>query len=121
MRYVCRLIAFAIALTAIGVGAALATTNRGAGSLDRSFSGNGKAQIGLSQRRACQGDTPGKSCDDYAHSVAIDRHGRIVIGGLTDAGNDYIAGIVRLLPNGKPDDSFAGDGQGTFTTPESLR
>lgn len=64
------------------------------GHLDRSFANNGKLRLLHS------------GGDNEARAVAIDDQGRILIAGKAKAG----AAIIRLLPNGEPDRSFAGNG-----------
>ena len=66
------------------------------GSLDPSFAGNGKLEIGLGG-------------EETAHGVAIQSDGRIVVAGSTDIGDGGFA-LVRLDPEGSPDPTFDGDG-----------
>ena len=66
------------------------------GSLDPSFEGNGKLEIGLGG-------------EETAHAVAIQADGRIVVAGSTDIGDGGFA-LVRLDPDGSPDPTFDGDG-----------
>jgi uncharacterized delta-60 repeat protein len=69
------------------------------GHLDRSFGHNGKVKTGF-------------ECRCSAHSVAIDRRGRIVaVGGAPGANGDFA--IARYRPSGKLDPSFSDDGQAT--------
>lgn len=52
---------------------------------------------------------------DYARAVAIDGSGRIVVAGeAAIAGDDIDFAVARLLPNGAPDNTFAGNGQRTI-------
>jgi serralysin len=69
------------------------------GSLDHSFSGDGKRIVSFAD-----GSTT-------ADTVALDRDGRIVLAG---AGPAEMA-FGRLLPGGALDDSFSGDGRATPT------
>ena len=66
------------------------------GSLDTSFSGDGK-----------QGTNFG-AADDFASGVAIQENGKIVALGTTGGGNFALA---RYNPNGTLDTSFSGDGK----------
>jgi len=67
------------------------------GSLDRSFSGDGKATIDLGSDRA-----------DRAYDSARQRDGRIVLAGVTTAGRSSKTkfGVVRLNRNGSVDRGF---------------
>jgi uncharacterized delta-60 repeat protein len=67
------------------------------GTPDPTFSGDGLARI----------DVGGA---DQAETLAIDSHGRIVVGGWRGAYEFWLA-IVRLNPNGTLDRSFSGDGK----------
>jgi uncharacterized delta-60 repeat protein len=67
------------------------------GKLDRDFSGDGKRIEDLGG-------------DESAHGVAIQGDDRIVLAGSTNAGPTLDTALVRYKPNGRPDDSFAGDG-----------
>jgi uncharacterized delta-60 repeat protein len=69
------------------------------GSLDTSFSGDGEALISF------DGGLP-----DGAHTVAVDRLGRIVVAGQA-GGFDLGAGVVRLLPDGTLDATFGSGGK----------
>jgi uncharacterized delta-60 repeat protein len=66
------------------------------GSLDLSFEGNGKLEIGLGG-------------EETAYAVAIQDDGRIVVAGSTDIGDGGFA-LVRLDTDGSPDPTFDGDG-----------
>jgi uncharacterized delta-60 repeat protein len=71
------------------------------GSLDTSFAGDGK------QISDFDNDVSG----DFAHGVAIDSKGRIVVVGLTNqAGNNDFA-IARYTTGGELDSSFSSDGR----------
>jgi len=69
------------------------------GQLDPSFGTGGKLMFSLS---------PG---NDEIQSVAVDATGRIVGVGVSNAGSNGDIAVVRLLPNGQPDNSFDGDGR----------
>ena len=74
------------------------------GSLDTSFSGDGKVLVAFGDFDAA----------DMTSSVAIDRFGRIVVAGI----NTYLGAIIvaRLQPDGTLDPSFGGgDGKVTFS------
>jgi uncharacterized delta-60 repeat protein len=64
------------------------------GSLDPSFSGDGKVLTSLPYQ-------------ETANAVAIDAQGRIVVAGQGGGGFFF----ARFLPNGRPDPSFSGDGR----------
>jgi uncharacterized delta-60 repeat protein/CSLREA domain-containing protein len=49
--------------------------------------------------------------DDYAHSVAVDSSGKIVVAGYVDNGSDCDFAIARYNSDGSLDASFAGDGK----------
>ena len=68
------------------------------GSLDTSFSGDGKQTTGF-------GD------DDYATGVVIQADGRIVAAGDTTAGDDLDIALARYNANGSLDPGFDGDGK----------
>ena len=70
-----------------------------AGDLDTSFDGDGKATAGLGEQ-------------DVINALAIQDDGKIVAGGYQ--WNKARAAVARFLPDGKPDDSF--DGDGLFST-----
>ena len=72
------------------------------GKLDPSFSGNGAVVTQI-----------GGSLSDGVNAVAVDQQGRIVAAGTSGArhyGSTEFA-VARYLANGKPDNSFSGDGQ----------
>ncbi len=69
------------------------------GSLDQSFSGDGKRLITFS---------PG---NDQAHDVALQSNGRIVVVGYTRPTSPEDFAIARLTASGQPDDSFSQDGK----------
>ncbi len=69
------------------------------GSLDTSFSGDGKAYVDFGQ------------VEERAWDVAVQPDGKIVVaGGATYWMNEYHYAIARLNPNGTLDNSFGGDG-----------
>jgi uncharacterized delta-60 repeat protein len=103
--------ASAVAIQADGKVVAVGAWDRGAGnydfalarynpdgSLDTSFSGDGKR-------------TQGFGGSDRAHGVVLQADGKIVVAGIGDG--DFA--LARYNPNGSLDTSFAGDG--TLTTP----
>jgi len=78
------------------------------GTLDNTFDGDGRAIIPVG---------PG---EDFARSVAIAADGTIVVAGNASNGTNFDFAVVRLLPNGSLDSSFAGNsgtGNGIVTTP----
>ena len=68
------------------------------GSLDRTFGGDGKVGYW---------DTTDPPNDIYANAVAIQPDGRILAAGGYDV---WFMGIARVLPHGRLDPSFGGDG-----------
>lgn len=77
------------------------------GSLDTSFTGDGRKFIGFNN---------GGKGDDRGAAVAIQPNGSIVVVGYAQAGgtgNDDFA-IARVTPNGTLDRSFSGDGKKTL-------
>jgi uncharacterized delta-60 repeat protein len=87
------------------------TRHRDDGTLDPSFSGNGRQVIVFA------------NLSTSANAVAIDRQGRIVVAGSARQPSSAVGqiGIARLLANGEPDSSFGNEGrvltsfQTTFT------
>lgn len=77
------------------------------GRLDTKFSGDGKVSVGFDL---------GGSNNDEAYAVAIDSKGRIVVAGYaqTAGTGDYDFAVIRLLPNGRLDNSFSLDGKMTI-------
>lgn len=74
------------------------------GSPDLSFSGDGKVVIS-----AC-------AESDGARSILLQPDGKIVLGGYAyNSTSNYDAAMLRLYPDGTPDNSFGGDGIATFT------
>jgi uncharacterized delta-60 repeat protein len=71
------------------------------GSLDASFSGDGKATIGFGG-------------DDRCHNAALQADGKLILVGGTSGTFDTDVAIARLHINGSLDNSF--DGDGTVTT-----
>ena len=78
------------------------------GKLDPDFDGDSGTGNGIVH-------TPLTPDDDMAKAVAIDEQGRIVVAGQAN----YDVGIVRYLPNGKLDKSFAGDGSVVDVSPSA--
>jgi uncharacterized delta-60 repeat protein len=71
------------------------------GSLDTSFSGDGKLT------------TTFGAGTEIAYSVAVQSDAKIVVGGLARPGSDDDFGLVRYLTDGTLDTSFDGDGKVT--------
>ncbi len=67
------------------------------GSLDRTFAGGGLAEIGLGEA-------------EFAHAVAVQRDGRIVVAGEADCPLAVCFALVRFLPDGSLDRSFGAHG-----------
>ncbi len=67
------------------------------GSLDRTFAGEGFAEIDL-------------GAAEFAHAVAIQRNGRIVVAGEADCPYAVCFALVRFLPDGRLDRSFGAGG-----------
>lgn len=77
------------------------------GSLDTSFTGDGRKMIGFNNNG---------TGDDRGAAIAIQPDGSIVVVGYAQAsgtGNDDFA-IARVTPNGTMDKSFSGDGKKTI-------
>jgi uncharacterized delta-60 repeat protein len=70
------------------------------GSLDTSFSGDGKATTDLGGL-------------DYGRAVALQADGKIVVAGTTLVGADGDFALARYNPDGTLDSSFSGDGKET--------
>jgi uncharacterized delta-60 repeat protein len=83
-----------------GGGFALARYNPN-GSLDTSFSGDGKQTTDF----GC--------CANVANAVAIQANGKIVTVGSTDANSGGDFALARYNPNGTLDTTFSGDGKQT--------
>jgi uncharacterized delta-60 repeat protein len=85
-----------------GVDFALARYNPN-GSLDPTFSGDGKQRLSFGPR------------DDAATGVALQQDGKIVVVGIaeydTGAGTGEAFAVARYNPNGSLDPTFSGDGQ----------
>ncbi len=81
------------------------------GSLDTSFSGDGKQTTDFAGR------------DDEAAGVALQSDGKVVVVGRTGFGspfgNSFDFAVARYNPNGSLDTSFAGDGKQTASFGES--
>jgi uncharacterized delta-60 repeat protein len=75
------------------------------GSLDRTFAGDGLAELDLGEA-------------EFAHAVALQRDGRIVVAGETDCQFAVCFALVRFLPDGSLDRSFGTNGvvRTTFAT-----
>ena len=73
------------------------------GSLDSTFAGDGIATLGIGAH------------DDQATTVAVQRDGKIVVGGDFDNGLNYDMSVVRYNANGSLDSTFDGDGIATTT------
>jgi uncharacterized delta-60 repeat protein len=71
------------------------------GALDHSFSDDGKRLVRFDPN----------SGGDSAQDLAIQPDGRIVIVGYSGVSSNQAIGIVRLLPSGRLDPSFSGDGR----------
>ena len=67
------------------------------GSLDRSFGGGGFAEVDLGNA-------------EFAHAVAVQRNGRIVVAGEADCPFAVCFALVRFLPDGRLDRSFGANG-----------
>ncbi len=75
------------------------------GSLDSSFSGDGKLVVAFDQ---------GGTNDDIGKAIAVDRKNRIVVAGLVETATGQRVGVVRVLEDGTLDDTFNGTGKRTF-------
>jgi uncharacterized delta-60 repeat protein len=72
------------------------------GSLDHSFSGDGRQLTAF----------PGATGDDTAYAVTIDQNGKIVVAGYSQqAAGVYKFALARYNPNGSLDHSFSSDGR----------
>jgi uncharacterized delta-60 repeat protein len=67
------------------------------GSLDRSFAEGGFAEVDLGNA-------------EFAHAVAIQRNGRIVVAGEADCSFAVCFALVRFLPDGRLDRTFGANG-----------
>jgi len=72
------------------------------GSLDTSFSGDGKVSTDFSA-----------NSEDFGYSVAIQSDGKVVVAGYTYSGSSDDFAVVRYNNNGTLDTSFNGDGRQT--------
>ncbi len=70
------------------------------GSLDTSFSGDGKVVTNFPA-----------STGEYAYGVAIDSSGRIVVAGYANLSGGNRFALARYKPNGSLDTAFSGDGK----------
>src|SRR6185295_6924104 len=73
------------------------------GTLDTSFSGDGKQTTDFGSPEARTGD--------QAHAVAIQSDGKIVVVGSTGSLSASNFALARYNPNGSLDTSFSGDGK----------
>jgi uncharacterized delta-60 repeat protein len=87
-RRLCLGIGLAAAIVAGALAVPAVAVKHGPGAFDRSFANHGTLVV--------------RDVRDRGNSVAIGRKGRIVIAGLSS--------VMRLLPDGRLDRSFAGDG-----------
>jgi len=69
------------------------------GSLDSSFSGDGKLTTDFGTR------------EDYGQSVTIQTDGKILVAGSSKQGSNYDFALVRYNTDGSLDSSFSGDGK----------
>ncbi|EHR72505.1 hypothetical protein BurJ1DRAFT_3700 [Burkholderiales bacterium JOSHI_001] len=69
------------------------------GSLDTSFSGDGRASASIAA-----------GSDDQANALLLQADGRIVLAGITDSGGSLDAALVRFNTDGSLDAGFDGDG-----------
>jgi uncharacterized delta-60 repeat protein len=69
------------------------------GSLDTSFSGDGKVATDVNNG------------DDYAHAVALQTDGKILVAGYAEQGSDTYFFLLRYDPDGSLDASFDEDGK----------
>ncbi|MDO9104182.1 MAG: putative Ig domain-containing protein, partial [Methylovulum sp.] len=69
------------------------------GSLDSSFSGDGKLTTALG------------SGEDYAYAVSVQADGKILVAGYSSNGGNEDFALVRYNSNGSLDSSFSGDGK----------
>ena len=76
------------------------------GTLDNSFSGDGKATTNIGTH-------------DYARSVAVQSDGKIVVAGESRIGEQYDVAVVRYNTDGTLDNSFSGDGKATTSINDS--
>jgi uncharacterized delta-60 repeat protein len=67
------------------------------GSLDRTFAGGGFAEVDVGNA-------------EFAHAVAVQRNGRIVVAGEADCPFSLCFALVRFLPDGSLDRSFGANG-----------
>ena len=93
------LLAASILVLALAASAAAATLIR-----DRTFSGDGSKLVGFS-----------RVCCAEPFALSIDGRGRIITAGTatTGPGHSEVA-VARLLPDGRPDTRFSGDGRVTI-------
>lgn len=77
----------------------------GDGSPDASFALTGRVSVDFDA---------GAAGDAVATGVAVDRNGRIVLGGHAQIGGNSDFALARLLPNGQLDDAFGDGGRATL-------
>jgi uncharacterized delta-60 repeat protein len=75
------------------------------GSLDTTFSGDGKQAVAISDSGA-----------DKANGIAVGKDGKIVLAGVANTGTGPNNGLVRLNWNGTYDLSFSDDGKTVLST-----
>jgi uncharacterized delta-60 repeat protein len=75
------------------------------GTLDTSFSGDGKVAVTISDTGA-----------DKANGIAVGKDGKIVLAGVGNTSTGPNSGLVRLNWNGTYDLSFSGDGRTVLST-----
>ncbi len=93
---------FFIILTAFGVLAITAKTFAQPGSLDLSFSTDGKTTIGFAAHSEATCTASARQAD-----------GKLVVGGYISNGTDFDFALLRYNTNGSPDTSFSSDGKVT--------
>lgn len=93
-----------LALAALEPGAALAVPGSD-GLLDPTFSSDGRQMVGFAH--------PSDN-SDFAHAVAAQADGALVLAGESYSGSETFASVARLRPSGLLDTSFAGDGRLSF-------
>jgi uncharacterized delta-60 repeat protein len=100
-----KIVAVGEAERADGSGSRIAVARfRSDGTLDSSFSGDGKLLVGF----------PGLD-EAFGSAVALQEDGRILVaGGAGDAGSlDWVFAVARIRTNGRFDRSYSGDGRAT--------
>ncbi len=69
------------------------------GALDYSFDSDGRKNVGINYLQ-----------NDYAHAVAVQSDGKIIVAGESYAGTEYDIAIIRLNTNGTLDNTFGYSG-----------